>query len=83
MVSVSLVSPSIQTMTTVLFSTSTAASVLATTQPLTSVQVQAISQSPQPSSGDFLMPIAIGVVVIVVIAIAAFLLIKGKKPKST
>jgi hypothetical protein len=29
------------------------------------------------------MPIAIGVVVIVVIAIAAFLLIKGKKPKST
>jgi len=81
-VTVNLISPTVQIVTSIVFSTSVAESMFATTQVLTSVQIQPLSKSlTATESGGLLLPIA-ALVVIIVVAIAVMVLRRKKQSKS-
>jgi len=80
LITIKLTSPSVQIYTSVLFSTSVATSMFATTQTLASMQVQAVSPPESTGgSGDVMIPIAIAIVVVALIGIAGFTMLRRKK----
>ena len=80
LITVQLTSPSVHVYTSILFSTSAATSIFATTQTLTSVQMQPVSLSETTAGPEsMLLPIAAAIVVIAALAIVGLVMLRRKK----